>query len=122
MDKKTNPVNYITPRILDILNKANEIDLNLLDKHSSNRFKIPGVYFLYRKNDIVYIGSSKDIFNRLEYHYKDEVKVFDSYSYVEINENEYEIMERFLINKYLPIYNKDGVTNKVKKILQHGIY
>lgn len=115
--KKINPVNYVTPKVLDILNNADGIDINSLTKFKTQRYNISGVYFLYQKNILVYIGSSKDIFNRLEFHFKDNSKEYDSYSYLELPDLEYQLTERYLINKYLPIYNKDGITKKIRKTI-----
>ena len=72
-----------------------------------NRKIISGVYFLFDKDELVYVGCSNDIFKRIIQH--EGKKVFDSYSYIELsNEEEIMLCEGVLIDKYIPKYNKDG--------------
>ena len=46
--------------------------------------KIKGVYFLYKNDELVYIGSSKNILERIPKHLKD--KDFNFYKYIEVKE------------------------------------
>ena len=72
------------------------------------KFEMPkiGVYFLYKNDDLVYIGQSINIFNRL-YSHVENGKDFDFYSFVKCDtQKEAETFERYLINKYKPILNK----------------
>lgn len=78
------------------------IDLENLPKTDIR--KIRGVYFLYRGDKLVYIGSSQDIINRIPTHFK--TKEFDSYKYIEINGTiKVAKIETELIRKYKPDYN-----------------
>lgn len=68
-----------------------------------------GVYFLFNKGKLVYIGKSKQLGYRIlgsitaktrDGHYIDEVRFILSPTYYEMN-----MMERLLIAKYQPILN-----------------
>lgn len=73
-----------------------------LKKHSS--LPLIGVYFLYKNNQLVYIGQSTDILLRVRNHFKE--KDFDSYSYFECELEKLNEVERFLIEKYTPKLNR----------------
>ena len=84
------------------------IDLNSLTKNTIRIIR--GVYFLYRGNLLVYIGSSQNILNRIPDHFS--TKEFDSYSYIEINGNiNINKVETLFIRKYKPEYNVSVVYN-----------
>lgn len=62
--------------------------------------KICGVYFLISHDLIVYVGQSKDVFHRLDWHkYR---KVFDSYSIIECLPRQLEMLELHFIVKFDP--------------------
>ncbi|MCK5616220.1 hypothetical protein KAR91_80905 [Candidatus Pacearchaeota archaeon] len=65
----------------------------------------PGVYFLFKDMDLVYIGESQCIMPRICQHYGQ--KDFDSYRIYAVmpNEKERKILERRLIKKHRPILN-----------------
>lgn len=62
------------------------------------------IYFLYLKNEIVYIGQSKNVEERVQSHKKRFI--FDSYSFIECDESELAKLEAELIFKYAPKHNK----------------
>lgn len=67
-----------------------------------------GLYILYEKDNIVYIGKSENIKSRVNQHKKD--KIFDSVqSILFIDNANIDIYEPYLINKYKPKYNKEFV-------------
>jgi hypothetical protein len=84
-----------------------------------------GVYLLFRYQynpqsshehlaEIVYIGQSKDVYNRLKIHRDD--KDFDFVRVISMpNESERYRVERLLINELLPSYNKDAWTSIMKE-------
>lgn len=74
-----------------------------------------GIYFLLDKGEIVYIGKSTDIHNRVHDHKLD--KIFDSYNMVEVDLIDLHKTERHFINKYLPKYNKDTETMFIKNVI-----
>lgn len=93
-------------------NEFNPDELSRLGK----RIPAKGVYFLYDIHELVYIGLSADIAKRVIQHEK--TKVFTDYSFVEIGDiNEAMLIERTLIDKFKPKYNKDGLAkiNRIKK-------
>ena len=65
-----------------------------------------GIYFLKQGDNIVYIGQSVNIHNRVKQHAIENTKVFDSFSYKIVDENlsldDIEVEE---IVKYRPKYN-----------------
>lgn len=80
--------------------------------------KIVGVYFLFDKDQIVYIGQSVDILTRIGYHVKD--KIFDSYCWVECKPEELDNLESDYIVKYAPKYNV-GVSTCAKWVSLYAI-
>lgn len=63
-----------------------------------------GIYFLFDKDDLIYIGESVSIHNRLIQHYKN--KRFDSYSCMIGMPGLYrKEIEAFYIHKYEPVLN-----------------
>lgn len=66
-----------------------------------------GVYFLIFNSEIIYIGKSTNITSRIGSHAKSIV--FDSYSVVQCSGEEMDEMEKVLIHKFKPKYNKNNV-------------
>jgi len=63
-----------------------------------------GIYFLIHNDDIVYIGQSIDIPNRIRQH-KGHYP-FDTVKYIEVNKNKLNKIEKEYILQYTPKYNK----------------
>ena len=74
---------------------------------------LSGVYILYDNTTPVYVGQSKDIYRRISEHRTGnkkhtQAKVFDSWEYIEIQDEEERIRtESLLINTLRPKYNVD---------------
>lgn len=66
---------------------------------------ICGIYFLFRGDEVVYIGQSIAVLGRVSQHVKEEVKIFDSYAFVEYDYRDLDRVEAFLIGKFDPEYN-----------------
>jgi excinuclease UvrABC nuclease subunit len=81
------------------------LELDKLPRYEIHK-TMSGVYILFNKGKIIYIGQSKRIQSRIATHL--ETYAFDSYSYIEIN-NYYErlLTEATLIHWYKPKYNKE---------------
>jgi hypothetical protein len=79
------------------------IDHRRLKKISSKRKKIIGVYFLFYKKELVYIGQSVDIEKRIQEHTQN--KVFDEYSYKRVCERDLNKVEKACIEYYNPKLN-----------------
>ena len=80
-----------------------------LEKLSFNQISIKkGIYFLYKNSQLVYIGKTKNLYQRLNDHLKNDNKIFDTYKFIEITNNETNIVEieTFFIQKFQPLYNK----------------
>jgi excinuclease UvrABC nuclease subunit len=110
-NKTKNKFNYVTD---DVIQKVSEIT-NFVAAFDFKERKgltplVTGVYLLFQGDTIVYIGKAIDIMNRIRTHKVERVKIFDSFSFIEIPKEEIHIWERVLINKFNPIYNNDSVT------------
>ncbi len=75
-----------------------------------------GVYILYRKNVVVYVGESMNPYQRVCNHQKSD-KEFDCFRILYCKKSRKKYWEKKLINAYMPIYNK---TNK--KIPARPVY
>lgn len=67
---------------------------------------ISGVYFLFRGDEIVYIGQSYDVYSRVIDHKSDPSKHFDKWAYIEVDETERLEIERRYIEMFQPQYNQ----------------
>jgi len=69
-----------------------------------------GVYFLYRNNELLYVGSSKNIYIRIKGHYWGKKIPFNCFKFIIMNDK-YTMedvidFEYFCINDLLPPYNR----------------
>ena len=80
--------------------------------------KIPsefsGVYFLKKGSEIVYIGKSKKVKERLRTHINDNLKDFDSFDFVCASIQVIDKMEKELIKKHNPKYNGGILPGELK--------
>ena len=65
-----------------------------------------GVYCLFHKKEVVYIGQSSNPYSRIGTHAREGNKNFDGFRILSCNEYRRRYWEKILINRYLPIYNK----------------
>ena len=80
-----------------------------------------GVYFLYKGDEIVYVGQSICVWRRINTHIQEGFKDFDSYSVLPCDEDKLQETEMFYIFALQPKYNKmiEGFCNRntfIKKI------
>lgn len=74
-----------------------------------------GIYYLYNKDEVVYIGKSNKLGKRVIQSVQG--KNVDSYSIVPIpNQADRDILEVYLINKHKPKYNKDCNSSDIPTI------
>lgn len=67
-------------------------------------FNVPGIYFLYQADIVVYVGESKCVFGRIKDHVGN--KEFDSFTYViEANDELRKLQEMKMIKNFRPMYN-----------------
>lgn len=116
MGKKVNVLDDFIKN--DILNGSHALDFiyntNANEIKKYNRFRnISGIYFLFKNNEIVYIGKSVSIFRRILEHKHN----FDSFSYIELPKEKLDIYEKLFILKYNPEYNTETFTHRSKIIL-----
>ena len=67
--------------------------------------KIGGIYFLFDKGEVVYIGKSTDVFGRVHRHAIDGHKSFDAWAYLELGLDTIDKMERQYVQLLRPKYN-----------------
>lgn len=81
----------------------------------------PCVYFLKYNYQVVYIGETTSLMNRISQHINENVKIFDSFSFEVFNGSDAErkAYEAELINGIKPFYNKVHVGDK--KIPSYGL-
>jgi len=93
--------------------KDNLIDLRQLKKHKVNTTKYIGIYFLFYKEELIYIGQSVNILARIEQHKKD--KVFDTFCFKRVDKRRLDSVEKECIQYYMPKLNDIHNSNKVFK-------
>tara|TARA_R100000234_G_scaffold117739_1_gene96753 strand:+ start:19 stop:696 length:678 start_codon:yes stop_codon:yes gene_type:complete len=77
--------------------------------------RICGVYFLFKGEELIYIGQSINVMGRINTH---NIEGWDTFSYVEVPKSDLDIVEKEYILKYKPRKNgtylstKNQVTNR----------
>ena len=73
------------------------------------------VYFLTYEGELVYIGKTNNLFNRLSAHIAENKKTFDDYCIAIFDTNSESLthIERIYIEKHLPMYNKRVYKSKI---------
>jgi excinuclease UvrABC nuclease subunit len=89
------PINIVELSSDDIVSLANSD----LDKKTS------AIYFLIDSGEIVYIGRSHSVYDRLKAHLLDKTKIFQSWVYFPVKLSELDAVEKQLIAKHLPRHN-----------------
>jgi hypothetical protein len=90
-----------------------QIILDNTKRRLSNRLLVEeifirGIYFLYFNDKVVYIGQSyENVMQRICDHFRDEGKIFDSFSFKKYDVSSEELLkiEASLIKKIKPKYN-----------------
>lgn len=77
----------------------------------------PGVYFLIKDNETVYIGQSVRPSTRLYEHYGNPSKKFDHAIVIAVERDDLSLLEGALIRKYRPPLNGSTVTQNQKRNL-----
>jgi hypothetical protein len=78
---------------------------NDIISHARPAPKLPGIYYLLRDYDIVYVGQAIDIDKRIKDHVREGIKKFDSYYYQYCPVMALDDLEAMAICKYQPEYN-----------------
>lgn len=82
----------------------------LLETH-----RFPAVYFLYRRDEVVYVGKSLTLTARINQHLDEDVKSFDSVAFVKCPFNRLSAIEAHYIRLLAPKYNKCHVARKARE-------
>ena len=95
-DKRTQSTRYTTRKVINI-----ESALTDAATFSANEV---GVYLLIDDQQVVYIGKTTNLFQRVAAHQTD--KQFDSIRFIRLHHGDLDIWERELIAQMTPKYNK----------------
>lgn len=76
------------------------------NKQDKNKYIKSGVYFLFDKDEIVYVGKTINGFKRILSHTNS--KEFDSFSFIDVEEHYLDEIETANILYYEPKYNKSS--------------
>jgi predicted GIY-YIG superfamily endonuclease len=92
----------------DIIRNKVKTNTPLSDSESVFLNKPTYLYYLYDKNKIVYIGITKNLYNRIKSHKK--TKIFDRYEILKIFGDRFYALkeENNLIKEHKPKYNKQS--------------
>lgn len=95
---------------MNVFDRRENLRQFLLDNARVESLQIvSGVYFLFDRGNIVYVGQSRDVFLRVRRHFVDPNKPFDSWAYLPIAPDELEMAERMYIDLFQPYLNKTVV-------------
>ncbi len=83
---------------MDLADLKSKYNLELL-----NDDPIIGIYFLIHNGEIIYVGQSKDIHNRITQH---RDKSFDDVFFIRYIKDELTIKEEFFVQSLTPLLNK----------------
>jgi hypothetical protein len=101
------------------------VDQPLLDEDAilllaGIRKKRCGIYFLIKNDEIVYVGQSVNIHNRIATH--ENVKDFDRFTYVECEQRDLSRIEAMYIDMYKPKYNYNSIGRLVMPMSKDEAY
>jgi excinuclease UvrABC nuclease subunit len=88
---------------------------HILAKKQEMYRRMTGIYFLIKESELVYVGQSADIMNRIAQHAKESVKDFDSYSILECPYEYLTTLEAYCIYKFRPRLNAVFPPNQLYK-------
>lgn len=77
--------------------------------------KLCGIYFLWLGDEIVYVGQSKLIRERILQHIDEDVKLFNGLSFIECRRQDLNRKERLFIEALMPRYNACKIAKCARK-------
>ena len=106
---------WIPKKIRKARRSPHKTDFDLLNPENLRRQNIstPGIYFLWLRNKLRYIGQSKNVWSRVYQHSTNGIK-FDSWSFIDVDESLILDAEEFLIAKFKPPLNIKGIDKAVQ--------
>lgn len=81
------------------------IDKDLIPIQYLPQPAVSGVYLLLLGGEVVFVGQSEDVAAKIEHHFRERIKVFDSAIYYPVQVLQLDEFEAELIGKYSPRYN-----------------
>jgi len=101
----------INKTALDFLNSSYNI---------SDLFDVGCIYYLFFEGEIVYIGQTKNILERIAKHYRSRKMIFDKFRIQEFRGSDKQRLAReaFLIRNHKPKYNETLKVRKKKDALE----
>ena len=114
MEEHNIEVNRIVALSEKLLSKEEILVPHKKDFNNLDDIVFIGIYFLFHKNEIVYVGQSTNCIGRIITHKFQNVKEFDAYRFIEISYNDMallDILEKKYIKKFNPIYNAQKYKN-----------
>ena len=76
---------------------------------------VSGIYFLYWKGEVVYVGQGRSVRARIGAHILEGVKTFDAITMIECHRSELLSRERKFIRRLAPVYNQCAVARQAKR-------
>lgn len=110
---KKNAFNYLTNETLDLIDSLSKVNFDDLPKFEKIEIKV-GIYFLLKNNEIVYVGKTINLEQRIMSHQMNNKKDFDNFLFFKVDSEKLDLCERYFINKLKPIYNNDSLTKKLR--------
>ena len=81
--------------------------------------RIPGVYFLISKGEVVYVGQSVNVYSRITSHKsRDEYKRYDEALFLPVPKSDLNDLEVALIHALKPRYNRQSMTKVEPDIIE----
>lgn len=79
-----------------------------LGKFMLGNLRVCGVYFLWHKDELVYVGQTRVLQERLNQHLGERRKVFDAIGFIPCTIDELTKIESHFIRRFAPKYNNCG--------------
>lgn len=76
---------------------------------------ISGIYFLYDKGEVVYVGQGRNVRARIGAHITECLKFFDAISFIACHRSELLDRERAFIRRLRPKYNRCNVARRARQ-------
>ena len=82
--------------------------------------KIPGVYFLFKNNDLVYVGQSTHVPTRIASHVREGRLEFDKVSFIRVPPERLLEVEAYYIDLLWPEENQTGERAEIRKQIEEA--
>ena len=82
--------------------------------------KIPGVYFLFKDNDLVYVGQSTHVPTRIASHVREGRLEFDKVSFIRVPPERLLEIEAYYIDLLWPEENQTGERAEIRRCIEEA--